>query len=280
MFSKVAVIQILVGVIGFFSTLGMFWVSKVYAWDDAIGIVSSLLMAIGTILIELAISFKNLKDSIEKLYPVLELSAEEQKNIHSSIIMNNELQQVKNKPHSKIALEVYKETIDTLKAATEGNDFYTDNIFQANLLALESMQPGQTFKGLSALINPDYWYHDPEMEKYKDLNFLQAQRGIIIKRIFLFNNEEELNQMQQIMKEQLENKIEVYYCFKKDIEHINHFPDFTSIKDLNFAIIVPREEKLQTVTITQNKYSIAEVESQFGKILKYSKKFPGANNDN
>lgn len=279
MVSKMALIQILTGIFGFFSTLGMFWVGKIYKWNDELSMVASLLVAVGTILIELSISFNNLKDSIEKLYPVLELSAEEQKNIHSSILMNSELQKIKDMPHAKIALEEYKEAIETLRAATEGNDFYTDDIFQANFLALESMQPGQTFKGLSALINPDYWYYDPAMEKYKDLNFSQAQRGIIIKRIFLFNNSEELEQMNQIMVEQLDNKIQVYYCFQKDIKHINHFPDFTSIKDLNFAIIVPRLEKLQTVTITQSKYAIAEVESQFGKILKCAKKFEGAKND-
>jgi len=273
--SKIALIQILVGIIGFFSTIAMFWIGKIYNWSSEIEVIASLIMAIGTILIELSISFSNLKDSIEKLYPVLELSAEEQKNIHSSILMNNELQQNNEKPYAKIALDVYKETVLMLKCATEGGDFYTDNIFRANYLALESLQPGQTFKGLSALINPDYWYHDPEMEKYKNLNFSQSMNGVIIQRIFLFNNDEEYETMKTIMSEQLDKKIQVYYCYKKDIEHINHFPDFTSLKDLNFAIIVPREEKLQTVLLSQNKYTIAEVESQFGKILKYSKIYEG-----
>jgi len=47
-----------------------------------------------------------------------------------------------------------------------------------------------------------------------------------------------------MMTEQLDNKIQVYYCFKSDIKHINYFSYLTSIKILNFAIIVPREEKL------------------------------------
>jgi len=273
MVSKTALIQIIVGVVGFFSTIGMFYLGKIYNWQNSMDIIASVLLAIGTILIELSISFTNLKDSIEKLYPVLELSAEEQKNIHSAILMTNKLKLQEDNPFAHIALASYAEAVNTLQQATEGNNFYINNIFQANYLALKSMQSGQTFKGLSALISEDYWNHDPEMERYKELNFSQAQKGINIIRIFLFNNEQELFQMKKIMTEQQDNKIKVYYCFKKDIEHINHFSDFTSIKDLNLAIIVEQEEKLQTVTITQNKISIGIIEKQFDRILEKSKTF-------
>ncbi|MEN4045135.1 hypothetical protein [Sulfurimonas sp. NWX367] len=273
MISKTALIQIIVGIVGFFSTIGMFYLGKIYNWQNSMDIIASVLLAIGTILIELSISFTNLKDSIEKLYPVLELSAEEQKNIHSAILMTNQLKIQENNPYAQIALISYGEAVNTLKQAVEGNNFYINNIFQANYLALKSMQPGQTFKGLSALISEDYWNHDPEMERYKELNFSQAQRGIKIIRIFLFNNEHELSQMKKIMTEQQNNKIQVFYCFKKDIENINHYSDFTSIKDLNMAIIVEQEEKLQTVTITQNEISIGILEKQFDRILIKSKKF-------
>lgn len=273
MISKTALIQIIVGIVGFFSTIGMFYLGKIYNWPNSMDIIASVLLAIGTILIELSISFTNLKDSIEKLYPVLELSAEEQKNIHSAILMTNQLKTQEDNPYAQIALISYAEAVNTLKQAVEGNNFYINNIFQANYLALKSMQTGQTFKGLSALISEDYWNHDPEMERYKELNFSQAQRGINIIRIFLFNNENELSQMKKIMTEQYNNKIQVFYCFKKDIENINHYSDFTSIKDLNMAIIVEQEEKLQTVTITQNGISIGILEKQFDRILVKSKKF-------
>jgi len=275
MVSVKAFIQIFVGIIGFFSTLGMFWVGKAYNWNDEVNMVTALMMAVGTILIELSVSFNGLQNSIEKLYPVLELSAEEQRNIHQSILLNNELQQHRGEPHAEIALWMNTEIVELLKDASEGNDFFTDNIFQANLLSLQCMRPGQTFKGLSALINPHYWEHDSDMEEYKRINFEQAKIGVIIQRIFLFTNEAEYDQMISIMQEQYDNKIHVFYCFRKEINDINHFPDFTSIKDLNFAIIVPREERLQTVTLTRNKHSIAEVESQFAKILQRSKKFDG-----
>jgi hypothetical protein len=70
MVSRIALLQIIIGIIGFFSTIGMFWIGKTYEWSNEIEVITSVMMVIGTILIELAISFTNLKDSIEKLYPV------------------------------------------------------------------------------------------------------------------------------------------------------------------------------------------------------------------
>ena len=185
------------------------------------------------------------------------------------------------KPHVLIALEQFKKVMDILKAADNDSEFLVDNTFEANRLALKSMKKGQTFLGLSAIINSDYWNHDKQMVKYKELNYSQIKKGVVIKRIFVFSNEAEYKDMEAILIEQAKNGVQAFFCFKDDLKNsnISYFSDFSVIEALNFCLIVPRESKLLTVTVSNSSELISECQSQFEKILKKSTKVEKKENE-
>jgi len=146
--SITSMIQIIIGFLGSTSAISVLWLANIYKWSSEIMMIVSLSIGIGTILIEVVISFTSLRNSIEKLYPALELSPEDQKEIHSLVALKNSLKKRIDKPHVLIALEQFKKVNAILKAAYNDSDFFVDNTFEANRLALESMEKGQIFLAL------------------------------------------------------------------------------------------------------------------------------------
>jgi len=265
----------------FISPIFVWWIGDIYKWSNEIVLIISLVITIGTLLIELLYSLRSLSNRIERLYPTLNLSLEEQEEIHSLVSLKKSLIKKIDKPHVLIALEQFKKVMDILKAADNDSEFLVDNTFEANRLALKSMKKGQTFLGLSAIINSDYWNHDKQMVKYKELNYSQIKKGVIIKRIFVFNNEAEYKNMKAMMIEQAKNGVQAFFCFKDDLKNsnISYFSDFSVIEALNFCLIVPRESKLLTVTVSNSSELISECQSQFEKILKKSTKVEKKENE-
>ncbi|MDH3725929.1 MAG: hypothetical protein OER77_00220 [Myxococcales bacterium] len=273
MVSLTTLIQILIGFLGFASAASAFWIGKTLEWSDELEVIVALLIGGGTILVELIISFHSVKNSIEKLYPALELSVQEQRNINDAIVLNNALKQKKESPAALIALEHYKEAGLVLRNAFEGNDFTINDLYSANLLALSSLRPGQRFCGVSALIKPELWKYGKEMTDYRNINYSQAQNGVLIDRIFIFSDENELRIMKDLLDEQHDNKINVYYVFKKQLAGRTFYPDFTVIEQLSFGIVVHRSDMLEKVTVTKNPQTIGELLSQFNTLLEFATKY-------
>ena len=80
--SKNSIIRIIVGFIGFIAIILVFWIASIFKWNGTTQVIIALLIALASILVEMIISLDKLKESIERIYPALELSLEEQRYFH------------------------------------------------------------------------------------------------------------------------------------------------------------------------------------------------------
>ncbi len=106
------------------------------------------------------------------------------------------------------------------------------------------------------------------MTEYRKINYGQAKIGVQIERIFILNDDHDLGIMQEIMDDQFKNGISIYHVFKKDIGDLKIYPDFSVVEDLNFGLVVHREEMLERVTATKNNETVAELSLQFDELKK------------
>ena len=90
----------------------------------------------------------------------------------------------------QIALSEYRNAEENLKLAFSGTDFICSDILKANTILLENLVAGQEFKALTMLTNPELWEIDDNLRNYLKLNIKKAGEGVIIERIFIFDNEE------------------------------------------------------------------------------------------
>jgi hypothetical protein len=253
-------------ILGIAIIVAIFFIGSRFDWSASTQIIMSLLVATATTLTEMVVSFESLKDSIETIYPALELSLEEQRTINKSIILCNELRKRDGSPAARIALAGFDRINFILLQAVNNNDYIYNDIYEANLVSLSALKPGQTFKGISALIKPQLWKNGKIMNEYKQVNYTQSRKGVIVDRIFIFNNSEEIKTMNEIMQEQSENKINVFYLLKSDVNDILHYPDFSVMEDVGVGLVVHREEMLERVTITTNQEIIGELSTQFDSL--------------
>lgn len=172
---------------------------------------------------------------------------------------------------SAIALQHFDKGIKNIYAAYDAKDIQVDNMFEANVLAMQSLKPRQKFLGISAIIDPDHWAYDNYLQEYKRLNYAQAKKGVHVERIFILQNQKEIDQMTGVMNEQIANGIHVRYVLEDTIKHVSSFPDFTILPDIGCAIYVPNLNKLLQCFVTKNKKIIQEIQKDFDKIKINSK---------
>lgn len=262
MISKITAVRLFMAIVGIVSIIVIFLVGSRFKWDDSTQIIMALLIGTATTLIEMVISFDALKDSIETIYPALELSLEEQRSINKSIILCNELRK-KDNPSAKIALAGFEKVSAILAQAIDNNDYTYNDIFEANMIALSTLKPRQSFKGISALIKPQFWKNGKVMSDYRNVNYSQAAKGVIIERVFLFNKKDEIDAMHDVMLDQYKNGISVFYAIKDDISKFLHYPDFSVMEEIGFGLVVHREDMLERVTVTTNQNLVGELSDQF-----------------
>lgn len=261
----IRIVQTGVGVIGFVSVFGSAFFGSAFGWNADVSLIVSLALGIGTVGIELTLSFSDLKESIVKLYPSLDFSVAEQRQIYGLISNLNALRE-DGGPAANIALAHQAQVSALVSLASSRSDFETDNTFGANLEALKTLRPGERFIGLSAILNPDHWDYDPELIEYKKLNYQQASIGVMVQRTFILKDEEEHAVMTRIMQEQADHGIDVAYVYERDLPKSQFFLDFTILPEHQFALYVPKIDKLLTCIATQNSSIIAELEQTMNRI--------------
>ncbi|MEM7728592.1 MAG: hypothetical protein AAF311_04880 [Pseudomonadota bacterium] len=268
--------QVVVGFTGFVLSVSAFWLGEYFDWDLTTEIYIALCVAIATILIELVISFRALKESITKLYPSLDFSVNEQKAIYSLISEIIELRTNKSDPFNAVALNSFEKGQEAVRCAAAKNDFEIENMFEANLVAFSLLKPGDECLVLSSVINPDWWHYDQHLIPYKKVNYDQARRGVKIRRVFMLDDEAEFTNMKPIMQEQSENGVEVSWVMKDDLRGLSFFPDFTLIPQHRLAIYTPSIDKLMSCVVTQNRSILSQIRSDFDKICARAKRFEAA----
>lgn len=263
--SRARVVQVVVGIVGFVSAFGSALMSKVFGWSTATTTILAFGLAIGTVVIEMTLSFSDLRENIARLYPSLDFSVNEQRQIYGLISNLNQLRELSG-PASNIALSVHGEAAEMVAKASQGSDFQIDNMFSANVEALRSLKPGEKFLGLSAIINPEHWVYDPDLIEYRKMNYQQASIGVLISRTFVLHGDEEVQFMMPIMIDQANHGIDVAYVFQGNLPKTQFFADFTVLPEKAFALYVPKLDKLLTCIATQNSTIVAELEQTFARI--------------
>lgn len=270
------IIQAIVAVSGLVIAVATFWLGDIFDWTTQTEVVVATLIAVGTIIVELTLEFSSLKENITRLYPSLNFSVQEQKDLYELTQQLNDLKKRQADPGATVAIDLFENAREVINCAYSGNDYQIDNMFQANMLALSKTQPGQRFLGISSIINPDHWRYDPSLRVYRDLNYSKALSGTLIYRTFMFHNESEYKLMLPVMKEQVDKGIIVKYVYWNDLQGLSLFPDFTILPDNQFSLYVPKLEKLLTVVVSTNKDTITRLEADFDRLDERANEVPSS----
>lgn len=271
--SRVTFLRLFIGLFGVVFIVLTFWLSVYFNLSTSTKIVIVLAFALATIFAELVIAIDNLEKRLKAAFPSLELSLKEQIAINETIMLYNKLKKKKTDISTRIAIEGFEKIHHLLKQAEKGGDFTFNDIYAAKMIILGELKPGQSFKIVSNLIEPFYWKSGKDMTEHTKLNYRQAKRGIRIERIFVLKNEDDFSNMEEVMEEQANNNIDVFYVFKNNLNRLLPYASFAISEELSIGVISHREDLLGKVVITPNNEIITELAWQFDNIKKQSDKF-------
>ena len=170
-----------------------------------------------------------------------------------------------------IAVNSFDKAIQSIERAYLNQDFVVDNMFEAMLLALNSLDEGEQYWAISAIVDPDHWLHDEYLLKYTELSYRKIKDGVIIKRIFIVQNKKQADVMKDIMTEQAKNGIEVYIALEDELKNISFFPDFVILPEKNSAFYVPNINKLMQCYATNNQKVVTNIKKDFEAIRERAK---------
>lgn len=172
-----------------------------------------------------------------------------------------------------IAVNSFDNAIHNIDRAYLNQEFIVDNMFEGILLALGCLNAGERFHGISAIINPDHWLHDEHLIKYKELNYQKIAEGVEIQRIFILQNQTEIELMTNIMNEQVENGVDVRYCLEDDLKHVSFFPDVTILPERKSVLYVPNLNKLMQCYVSNNPKVVKDIQKDYENIRKKAQKW-------
>ncbi|MCL4322124.1 MAG: hypothetical protein M0016_00525 [Deltaproteobacteria bacterium] len=271
--SRVTFLRLFIGLFGIVFIVLTFWLSAYFHLSISTKIVIVLAFALATILAELIIAIGNLEKRLKAVFPSLELSLKEQIAVNETIMLYNKLKKKKTDISTRIAIAGFEKIHHLLRQAEKGGDFTFHDIYAAKFIILGELKPGQSFKVVSNLIEPFYWKSGKDMTEHTELNYRQAKKGIRIERVFVLKNEDDFSNIKEVMEEQANNNIDVFYVFKNDLNRLLPYASFAISEELSIGVISHREDLLGKVTITSNNEIITELAWQFDNIKKQSNKF-------
>ena len=208
----------------------------------------ALVILVIAFFVENLISFNELKNTVKDLHPILDFGKDQA--LLKNLIENygKLISALDTDLKSNIAINEFKNAITTLDNAANEKDFTINDIYMANSTALKMLKKDDSFMGLSALNTPELWNGNKKMKDYTELNYKKANEGVNITRCFIFDKKEDIDKMKNILEEQKNNGINVYYCLRNDVKELLDYNDLTIVNDYDFAIYVPNGEQIwQTV---------------------------------
>lgn len=183
------------------------------------------------------------------------------------------LQERHNDPIARIALNDLKKTEYIVDKASEGQEIIITDMYEANRIPLEMLEPGDDFFGISAIINPLDWAHDEALQRYKTANANQAKNGVNIERTFVLQSPRDIDAMRNIMDEQSAAGISVRYVLEDDLRSLSYFPDFTIMPKFNLVIYVPNLNNLTTCIATCDPVLQEELLKDYETVQRYATKW-------
>lgn len=178
-----------------------------------------------------------------------------------------------NDPIARIALNDLKKTEYIVDKAAEGQEIIITDMYEANRIPLEMLEPRDDFFGISAIINPLDWAHDEALQRYKAANKRQAARGVNIERTFVLQSPRDIDAMRNIMDEQSADGVSVRYVLEDDLRSLSYFPDFTIMPKFNLVIYVPNLNNLTTCIATRDEGLQEELMKDYETVQRYATKW-------
>ncbi len=273
MISRSMFLRVIIGVTGLLFVLLTFWLGKYFNLSIATEMVVTLFFAMATFFGEFLIAIDNLDKSVKKVFPILKLPAQDQAGLVDTIRIYNKLKEGKNTIPTKIALAEFDSIHHMMLQAERGGDFIFHDIYKSSMILIESLEPGHSFKVISNLTKPFYWRSGKVMSEHAAINIKQAQRGIKIERIFVFDKKEDFEVMKEIMEEQQNSGIQVLYTTKEKLFGVLGYASFAISEELNAGIISHRDDLLGKVTVTSNPEIINTLSETFDEVRRLSEHF-------
>lgn len=264
--SRVLFLRMIVGLLGLVFVMLTLWVGNLFHLSMSVTLVIMLAFALATFFAEIVIALENLEKRLKIAFPSLDLSLTEQVSVNETINIYNKLKKNHAVVSTRIALTEFENIHKMLSQAEKGSDYVFHDIYVASMILLGALEPGQTFKVVSNLTKSFYWRSGRNASKHSDLNFRQANRGIIIERIFLLNKSDNIEEINSIMQEQKDHGIAVYYIYKDDIENSLPYSSFAISEEQSTGIISYREDILGKVTVTSNSELVTDLATRFEEI--------------
>jgi len=265
--------NIVIGIIGVLSIIIFLVLSEKYGFSTQEQTISSLLLLIATLLLNVLSSILAFYNKLKEIHPFLSLPTEEQKEGYKMLKFLHELRKRKNSASAILAVDQFNNAKHALTLSSNNADFRVSDIVETNKTLLNSLSKGDTFDGVSMLVDPDIWKHD---YGYLQLNINKSLQGVTIRRIFVFDNKEQFESMKDVMDKLSNVKTEVYWCMKNELNFRGFCQDFTIVKEHKIGVHIPVEQVNPTVIVSSSHEQITSLQSQFSKLLdsalKYEKK--------
>ena len=198
---------------------------------------------------------------------------EEQKDGYKILKFLHELKKRKDNASAVLAINQFNNAKHALTLSLNDADFRVSDIVETNKTLLNSLDKGDTFDGVSMLVDPDIWKHD---YGYLQLNVEKSHQGVTIRRIFVFDSKEQFESMTDVMNKLSDAKTEVYWCMKNELDFRGFCQDFTIVKERAIGVHIPIQQTNPTVIVSSSNEQIKSLQTQFSKLLdlalKYEKK--------
>lgn len=185
------------------------------------------------------------------------------------------LQNERSDPVARILSYDFERLKEQVEQALNEEEFTPTNMFDANRIPLSMLKKGEVFHGVSAIINPYDWAHDPALLLYKDANEKAAKKGVNIERTFVLQRGSDVEAMRPIMDDQIEMGVDVRYILESDLKTLSYFPDFTVIPKFDLAIYVPNLQNLKICVVKRDPQLCEDLMKDYRVIQRYVKKWDG-----
>ena len=185
----------------------------------------------------------------------------------------NNLNERKDDPIARIALNDLRRTEILIDRASSGNEVLITDMYAANRIPLSMLNEGDDFFGVSALIHPLDWAHDEGLQEYKKVNEQQAAKGVNIERTFVLQSERDIANMRVIMDEQSKAGISVRYVIEDELKSLSYFPDFTIMPKFNLVLYVPNLHNIKSCIATRDEDLMKDILKDYDSIQRYAMKW-------
>ena len=257
-------VNIIVGIIGILSIILFLLLSGRYGFSLQEQTIASILLLISTLLINVLTSIFLLRKNIKLIHPTLSLPTEEQKDGYELMLFLHELRKNRKNASSVLAVDQFNHAKHALSFASNNADFRVNDIAETNKTLLGALSTGDTFDGVSMLVDPDIWRYN---HGYLNINIKKAKEGVKIRRIFVYDNREQFESMIGVMDRLVKAKTEVFWCMKDNLDFREFCQDFTIVREHKVSVHIPVQKVNPTVIVSNSDEQINNLQSQFSKLL-------------